>query len=75
MATLTVHLRGMSGSIDLEIPSESATAADVRAQAGLGENVGLAVGGERISRDAESSTPIAPEATVTTLPPEVKAGA
>ena len=75
MATLTVHLRGMSGSVDLEIPSESATAADVRAQAGLGENVGLAIGGERVSRDAEGDTPVSPGATVTTLPPEVKAGA
>jgi len=74
MSTVTVHLRGMSGTLDLEVP-ESATAADVRAEAGISENLGFAIGGQRVDREQEASTPVAADQTYTTLPPEVKAGA
>ena len=73
MSTITVHLRGMSGSLDLEVP-EGATLADVRDQAGVDSDSAFAVGGQRVDSAAEAQTPVTSEATITSLPPEVKAG-
>lgn len=71
--TLTVHLRGMSGTVDLELP-EGASVADARDAGDVGDNVAFAQGGQRIERDQEGSTPVTDGQTLTSLPPEVKAG-
>lgn len=71
MSTITLNLSGLSGSVSVEIP-EGATLADAREAASIPASVGFAAGGSRVSD--ESSYQPSDNETVTTLPPEVKAG-
>lgn len=69
--TITLNLVGLTGRVELEIP-EGASLADTREQQAIPANVGFAAGGSRVVDEA-GYVPQDGE-TVSTLPPEVKAG-
>lgn len=69
---LTFRFSGMSGTVSVEAPSDSSVA-DVRAAGNISDNLGIAVEGQRVAAADEANTPAQP--LMTTLPPEVKAGA
>lgn len=73
MASITVNLRGLSGSLELEVPSGS-TVADVRAAAA--EN-GSDIDGLTVRADGQTvgdDTPVRDEQILVTTPAEAKHG-